>query len=89
MITKGDVHEIARDPPSTSGKRRLIYLGHILRLEPDSLVKRTLLALTKGGTLYSEGSLFMDVVDRSFTDVELLAKDKKQLVTVEGLKRSS
>ena len=51
VITKGDVHELARDPPFhlvlTIRKRRLRYLGHILRMEQDRLVKRTLIALTK------------------------------------------
>ena len=80
VITKGDIHELARDPPLnlvlTIRKRRLRYLGHILRMEPDRLVKRTLIALTKGGSVYPEGSLFMDVKDISFADLELLAKDK-------------
>ena len=74
------MHELARDPPFdlvlTIRKRRLRYLGHILRMEQDRLVKRTLIALTKGGTVYPEGSLFMDVENRSFKELELLAKQK-------------
>ena len=45
------MHELARNPPFdlvlTIRKRRLRYLGHILRMEQDRLVKRTLIALTK------------------------------------------
>ena len=74
------MHELARVPPFdlvlTIRKRRLRYLGHILRMEQDRLVKRTLIALTKGGTVYPEGSLFMDVSNKSFTQLERLAKQK-------------
>ena len=45
-------------------------------MEHDHLVKRTVIALTKGGTMYPEGSLFMDVADKSFTQLERLAKQK-------------
>ena len=41
-------------------KRRLRYLGHVLRLPAESIVRRSLLALVKGGTHYPEGSLFSD-----------------------------
>ena len=36
------------------------YLGHVLRLPPDRIVRRCLVALVKGGTYYPEGSLFSD-----------------------------
>ena len=39
-------------------KRRMRYLGHVLRLPPDRIVRRSLIALVKGGTYYPEGSLF-------------------------------
>ena len=39
-------------------KRRLRYLGHVLRLPAESIVRRSLLALVKRGTHYPEGSLF-------------------------------
>ena len=45
-------------------------------MEQDRLVKRTLIALTKGGTVYPEGSLFMDVENKSFIQLERLAKQK-------------
>ena len=41
-------------------KRRMRYLGHVLRLPPDRIVRCSLIALVKGGTYYPEGSLFSD-----------------------------
>ena len=41
-------------------KRRTRYLGHVLHLTPDRIVRRSLIALVKGGTYYLEGSLFSD-----------------------------
>ena len=45
-------------------------------MEQDGLVKRTLIAQTKGDTMYPEGSLFMDVENKSFIELERLAKQK-------------
>ena len=73
----------------TIRKRRLRYLGHILRMEQDRLV-RTLIALTKGGTVFPEVSLFMDVANKSFTQLEQLAKQKgRWLKLVDGPTRYS
>ena len=36
------------------------YIGHVLRLPPDRIVRRSLIDLVKGGTYYPEGSLFRD-----------------------------
>ena len=41
-------------------QRRLRYLGHILRMPESRVVRRALVALAKGGTVYLKGSLFMD-----------------------------
>ena len=41
-------------------KRRVRYLGHVLRLPSDRIVRRSLIALVNGGTYYPEGSLFSD-----------------------------
>ena len=41
-------------------QRRLSYLGYILRMPESRLVRRALVALAKGGTVYPKGSLFMD-----------------------------
>ena len=40
--------------------RRLRYLGHILRMPERRVVRRALVALAKGGSVYPKGSLFMD-----------------------------
>ena len=39
-------------------QRRLRYLGHLLRLPHDSVVRRTLIAMAGGGNRYPEGSPF-------------------------------
>ena len=57
-------------------RRRLHYLGHFLRMDSERLVLKTLLALTKGGTGYPPGSLFMDVEDILFEEKLSLASDK-------------
>ena len=41
-------------------QRRLRYLGHLLRLPHDSVVRRTLIAMAGGGNRYPEVNLFMD-----------------------------
>ena len=41
-------------------QRRLRYIGHILRMPKSRVVRRALVALVKGGTVYPKGSLFMD-----------------------------
>ena len=41
-------------------QRRLRYLYHILRMPESRVVRRALVALAKGGTVYHNGSLFMD-----------------------------
>ena len=80
VITKGDTHELAISPPfdliKTIRRRRLRYLGHVLRMDSERLVLKTLMALTKGGTEYPPGSLFMDVEDIPFEELLSLASDK-------------
>ena len=39
---------------------RLRYLDRILRMPESRVVRRALVALAKGGTVYPKGSLFMD-----------------------------
>ena len=41
-------------------QRRLRYFGHILRMPESRVVRRALVALAKGGSVYPKGSLFMD-----------------------------
>ena len=61
----------------TIRKRRLRLLGHILLMEPDRPVQRTIiLALAKGGTDYPKGSMFMDVENSTLADLVRLAQDR-------------
>ena len=53
----------------TIKRRRLRYLGHVLRMDSERLVLKTFMALTKGGTEYPPGSLFMDVEDIPFEEL--------------------
>ena len=56
-------------------KRRLRYLGHVLRLSAESIVRRSLLALVKGGAQYPEGSLFSDC-EAGLPQLEALSLDR-------------
>ena len=54
-------------------QRRLRYLGHLLRLPHDSVVRRTVIAMAGGGNCYPElGSLFMDCQGSELKDLETL-----------------
>ena len=68
--------ETAECSTLTLRRRRLRFLGNILRIEPDRLVRRIILALTKGGTDYPKGSLFMDVENSTLEELVRLAQDR-------------
>ena len=53
----------------TIRKRRLRYLGHILRMDENRLVRRTLAAYVNGGSAVPEGSLLQDCGCRTFEDL--------------------
>ena len=57
-------------------QRRLRYLGHLPRLPHDSVVRRTLMAMTGGGNRYPEGSLFVDCQGSELKDLETLAVNR-------------
>ena len=57
-------------------QRRMRYLGHVLRMPPDRIVRRALVALVKGGTCYHEGSLFDDCGVASLRELVDTAKDR-------------
>ena len=59
-------------------KRRLRFLGHILRMSDERLLKRTLVAYVNGGESIPAGSLLMDCSDQPLPALELLASDRKQ-----------
>ena len=58
-------------------KRRLRYLGHILRMNSERLVRRTLQAYVNGGTDVPEGSLLQDCEAVSFEELTHLANNKR------------
>ena len=80
LITKGDTHELATSPPfdhiNIIRRKRIRYLAHVLRMESERLVLKTLMVLTKGGTEYPPGSLFMDVEDIPVEELVINATGK-------------
>ena len=52
-------------------QRRLRYLGHLLRLPHDSVVRRTRIAMAGGGNRYPEGSHFMDCHGSELKDLDI------------------
>ena len=57
-------------------KRRLRYLGQVLRLPAESIVRRSLVALVKRGAHYPEGSLFSDC-EAGLLQLEALSLDRR------------
>ena len=57
-------------------KRRMRYLGHVLRLPQDRIVRRSLIALVKGGTQYPEGRLFGDCERENLRELLSIAKNR-------------
>ena len=64
MITGEDYRATATTPVYdlvlAVRKRRMRYLGYVLRLPPGMIVRRSFIALVKGGLGYPEYSLFSD-----------------------------
>ena len=58
-------------------QRRLRYLGHILRMPESRVVRRALVALANGSTVYPRGSLFMDC--QAMTMAKLVALAQRRL----------
>ena len=80
VITGQDYHDRATTPVYdlvlAVRQRRMRYLGHVLRMPPDRIVRRALVALVKGGTCYPEGSLFDDCGVASLRELVDTAKDR-------------
>ena len=81
-ITKLGYHVTATNPPFSLNlairRRRLRYLGHILRMDTNRLVRRTLKAYVHGGERLPEGSLLEDCDRVSFEELAVLARDRKR-----------
>ena len=62
-------------------QRRLRYLGHILRLPPERLLRKALFAYVMGSDAVPAGSLTADCPqDLSLEDLARLATDRKEAV---------
>ena len=57
-------------------RRRLRYLGHILRMDSNRLIRRTLYAYVHGGFAVPEGSLLDDCDGMSLDELAVLALDR-------------
>ena len=63
-------------------QRRMRYLGHILRMPHDRLLRRTLCAYVDGGRNIPDGSLLMDCNGgESFDELAALANDRNGWTT--------
>ena len=58
-------------------RRRMRYLGHLLRMPPERLVRKTLLAYIDGGRHVPEGSLLMDCMNEPFDTIIESAANRK------------
>jgi len=57
-------------------RRRLRFLGHVLRMDSSRLLKRSLIAYVRGGSSPPTGSLLMDCRNESLSELELAAQDR-------------
>ena len=81
VITGEEYHDTAIYPAYlllAVRQRRLRYLGHLLHLPCDSVVRRTLIAMTDGDNpnCHPEWSIFMDCQDSEVKDLETLAVNR-------------
>ena len=80
VITRKPYRETAVNPDYNLllaiRQRRLRYLGHILRLEPSRLIRRTLNAFVNSGTRPPVGSLLEDCETTSLHELAHLAADR-------------
>ena len=79
-ITKRPHRATATDPEYNLvlaiRKRRLRFAGHILRMGPNRLVRRTLAAYVHGGSSVPDGALLQDCAGPLFEDLARLASDR-------------
>ena len=59
-------------------RRRMRYLGHLLRMPPERLVRRSLLAYIDGGRNIPEGSLLMDSAHEPLNELIDSAMNRKE-----------
>ena len=82
VITKKDYRETATNPDLDLllliHRRRMRYLGHILRMDKNRLVRQTLAAYVHGGKRVPEGSLLDDCVIKDFDKLAVIARNRKE-----------
>ena len=80
VITKLDYRETATNPifdlKLAIWRRRLRYLSHVLMMNPERLVRRTLCAYVHGGNAVPPGSLLMDCENLPFVTLAEQARDR-------------
>ena len=59
-------------------KRKMRFLGHVLRMDAGRLVRRTLAAYVNGGSDVPEGSLLQDCEDKNLDELTRLATNRCQ-----------
>ena len=60
-------------------QRRMRYAGHVLRMDENRLVRRTLISYVDGGRNIPDGSLIMDCDQIPLDDLAALAADRVSL----------
>jgi len=82
VITKRTYRETATNPPFNLvlaiRKRRMRYLGHILRMSPNRLLRRTFMAYTHGGNGAPDGGLMDDCNSLPIEELALVAHDRRR-----------
>ena len=82
VITKRSYRETAMSPEYdlvlAIRKRRLRFLGHILRMNKDRLLRRTLVAYVCTDTGPPPGSLLDDCCSKDIEELAILATDKRR-----------
>ena len=80
LITKKSYRSTATDPDFNLvlaiRRRRLRFLGHILRMDDSRLLKQSLTAYVRGGTAPPTGSLMMDCENIPLVKLKLAAEDR-------------
>ena len=80
LITKRSIHQEARTPTFNIVdyimNRRWEYLGHILRMDPSRIIRRSLLELLPNEAPYTEGSLLSDSQFQTVEETIAAASDR-------------
>ena len=82
VITKKEYRENATNPDINLllliRRRRMRFVGHVLRMDEHRLVRRTLAAYVHGGEILPDGSLLEDCERLTFEELARIASDRKE-----------